>query len=190
MATPFPGQPDTVKDAYNFFHSQLRIRIECAFGMLVSWRGILRKIMPCNIAVAKVPAIVLCLCRLHNFCIDEEGETITTSVGGRASYSAPTNTPDNALELAAEGIHLENTQSADSVPRQLLGSGHHFNDHPNRNQRRAITRRAQQVDTLPRDKLLVQIREAGYRCLKQTFSATATATVSWPYSTAGHPCTE
>jgi DDE superfamily endonuclease len=34
MATPYSGTTGGTKDAYNFYHSQLRIRIECAFGIL------------------------------------------------------------------------------------------------------------------------------------------------------------
>ena len=50
MATPFTnvaGDPNRVaEDSYNFYHSQLRIRVECAFGMLVQRWGILRMAMP------------------------------------------------------------------------------------------------------------------------------------------------
>ena len=35
MALPYKGAQAGPKDAYNFLHSQLRINIECAFGMLV-----------------------------------------------------------------------------------------------------------------------------------------------------------
>ncbi len=35
MATPYPNVKQGSKDAYNFYHSQLRICVECAFGMLV-----------------------------------------------------------------------------------------------------------------------------------------------------------
>jgi hypothetical protein len=34
MATPNAAISGGPKDAYNFYHSQLRIRIECVFGML------------------------------------------------------------------------------------------------------------------------------------------------------------
>jgi hypothetical protein len=44
MVMPFKGVQNMAKDAFNFFHSSaLRINIECAFGMLVHWWGILRK---------------------------------------------------------------------------------------------------------------------------------------------------
>ena len=40
MATPYSNVSDNPdkrsEDNYNFFHSQLRIRVECAFGMLVA----------------------------------------------------------------------------------------------------------------------------------------------------------
>ena len=46
MATPYPNVSNDpgkkTKDDYNFYHSQLRIRVECAFGMLVQRWGILR----------------------------------------------------------------------------------------------------------------------------------------------------
>lgn len=35
MVTPFKNVSSGPKDAYNFYQSQLRIRIECAFGVLV-----------------------------------------------------------------------------------------------------------------------------------------------------------
>jgi len=35
LAAPFKSVTDEQKDSYNYFHSQLRIRVECAFGMLV-----------------------------------------------------------------------------------------------------------------------------------------------------------
>jgi hypothetical protein len=71
MVTPYPNTSGGSKDNYNYFHSQLRIRIECAFGMFVQRWGILRTAMPCNITVPKTISLVLALEKLHNFCIDE-----------------------------------------------------------------------------------------------------------------------
>ena len=71
MATPYPNVSGGSKDNYNFFHSQLRIRVECAFGMLVEHWGILRMAMPSNITIDKTTALVNALARIHNFCIDE-----------------------------------------------------------------------------------------------------------------------
>ena len=36
MATPFKAVHEGIHDAYNFYHSQIRINIEYAFGMLVN----------------------------------------------------------------------------------------------------------------------------------------------------------
>jgi hypothetical protein len=71
MATPFPNFASGSKDDYIFFHSQVRIRVECAFGILVLRWGILRSAIPCNIIIVRTIAVVSCLARLHNFCIDE-----------------------------------------------------------------------------------------------------------------------
>mmetsp|Transcript_4688 Transcript_4688/g.7094 ORF Transcript_4688/g.7094 Transcript_4688/m.7094 type:complete len:174 (-) Transcript_4688:241-762(-) len=78
MCVPFRnvhGSGDT-KDSYNFFQSQLRINIECAFGMLVHRFGILRKAFPVNVSISKTNSAVLALCKLHNFCIDSNHEEI------------------------------------------------------------------------------------------------------------------
>ena len=71
MVTPFKAVTSGPKDAYNFYQSQTRIAIECAFGMLVQRWGILRKAMPANVTLPKTAAIVAALCRLHNYCIEE-----------------------------------------------------------------------------------------------------------------------
>ena len=39
MTSPFKAVSKGVKDAFNFYHSQLQINIECAFGMLVNCWG-------------------------------------------------------------------------------------------------------------------------------------------------------
>jgi hypothetical protein len=57
-------------DGYNFYLSQLRIRTERAFGILVHRFGILRR--PMSMAISKVPAIVTCLMKLHNFYINNK----------------------------------------------------------------------------------------------------------------------
>lgn len=74
FATPFKSVSSGPKDAYNFYHSQLRIKIECAFGMLVGRWGIMRKALPATMGLRKTTALVLALCKLHNFCINERLE--------------------------------------------------------------------------------------------------------------------
>jgi hypothetical protein len=68
MSVPFKGSQMGYNDAYNFYISQLRITIERYFGVLVHRWAILRA--PLTIPTQKVCVLVMCLCRLHNFCID------------------------------------------------------------------------------------------------------------------------
>ena len=71
MLTPVPGTSAEIGkwcDAYNFYQSQTRINIECAFGLLVRRWGILWKPLEC--AHRRNPSVVVCCMRLHNFCID------------------------------------------------------------------------------------------------------------------------
>jgi DDE superfamily endonuclease len=49
FTTPYKGVSSGPKDSFNFYHSQLRIRIECAFGQLVSRWGILRRTIPSKV---------------------------------------------------------------------------------------------------------------------------------------------
>jgi hypothetical protein len=56
-------------DNFNFFASQLRIRIEMAFGLMVKKWGVIGR--PLSVKLANVKHIVLAIARLHNFCIDE-----------------------------------------------------------------------------------------------------------------------
>ena len=42
MVTPLKAMSSGVKDAYNFYQSQLRINVECAFGVLTNRWTILR----------------------------------------------------------------------------------------------------------------------------------------------------
>ena len=71
MMVPYPGQnlhkSQPYLEAFNFYQSQLRITIECAFGVLVRRWGILWKAMEYEFDYQF--QIVHACCRLHNFCI-------------------------------------------------------------------------------------------------------------------------
>jgi DDE superfamily endonuclease len=63
-------QTDTkAKDVYNFYQSQMRIRIEMAFGMLVAKWRIFKS--PLQHSPASATKIIEAAMRLHNYCIDE-----------------------------------------------------------------------------------------------------------------------
>ena len=57
-----------IPDSFNFHLSQLRMKVEQAFGILVQRRGILWK--PLRISFDRRPKLVRALFHLHNFCID------------------------------------------------------------------------------------------------------------------------
>eukprot|EP00804_Cyclotella_cryptica_P017177 CCRYP_013117-RA/>CCRYP_013117-RA protein AED:0.25 eAED:0.25 QI:0/-1/0/1/-1/0/1/0/208 len=91
MCTPRRNVSSGPKDGIYSFHSSLRICIECAFGILVHRWGIMHKPMPVNISVKKISSLVLALCKLHNFCIDnasvgvarpDEGDILNIAVNG------------------------------------------------------------------------------------------------------------
>jgi hypothetical protein len=91
---PFTGsqRQDRVKDTFNFFLSQLRIRIENAFGLLTTKWRILRKPLECSL---KTNADILQICALlHNYVIDnkEDDSATDTSLEGpniRAMSESP-----------------------------------------------------------------------------------------------------
>jgi hypothetical protein len=86
MLTPYAAVSGGTKDAYNFYHSQLRIRIKCTFGMLTHRWVILRSAISMNVTIQKTVALVLSLAKLHNFCInadDGNSDTYTASDCGR-----------------------------------------------------------------------------------------------------------
>lgn len=64
-------------DNFNYYASQLRIRIEMAFGLMTRKWGILQR--PLSVDVENVKHIMLAIARLHNFCIDERLATGTTN---------------------------------------------------------------------------------------------------------------
>jgi hypothetical protein len=152
MATPYTGAAAGSKDAYNFYHSQVRIRIECAFGMLTHRWSMLRKALPMGISLRRSVALVVALAKLHNFCIDVRDASSSTTAVDDLSLSLGGAVP---LEMsAAARMHL---------PRQLLNGGHHFDD-MDRLTRRALERDAERKATsnktvLPRDRLCTQVKE-------------------------------
>jgi hypothetical protein len=125
MATPFSGNAGGSKDAYNFYHSQLQIQIECAFGILTSRWAILRKALPANITIKRGVALVVELTRLHNFCIDETDAKANVDSLDTTSCVVP------ALALPARDeldIEQEGAVPVDPTPEQLLHGGQHFDN--------------------------------------------------------------
>jgi hypothetical protein len=85
LLVPHPGKNLTERqDSYNFYISQLRVRIENAFALLVGRWGILWR--PLRVPLRRQPNLIKCLCKLHNFCIDEkESPPFVTGPGGSSA---------------------------------------------------------------------------------------------------------
>jgi len=118
MAIPIPGKNVTSEeDAYNFYLSQLRITIERAFGIMVHRFGILRA--PLSMSIKKVPPLVMCLMRLHNYFIDTSGRCTSAGLEDDEAYIQY-----RAWRADSQAVFLDSNR----VPADLLGSGHHRRD--------------------------------------------------------------
>jgi hypothetical protein len=127
MATPYPNTSGGLKDNYNFFHSQLQIRIECAFGMLVKRWGILRMAIPQNISMKKTIVLVNCLAKLHNFCITEVD--LIDEVLSEDSNNIECDGV-GFVEMVANQEVLDVLDANVETPDALLRGGEHFDDVP------------------------------------------------------------
>eukprot|EP00804_Cyclotella_cryptica_P006356 CCRYP_010184-RB/>CCRYP_010184-RB protein AED:0.20 eAED:0.20 QI:0/0/0/1/0/0/3/0/563 len=128
MATPYPNVSNDLgkktKDDYNFYHSQLRIRVECAFGMLVQRWGILCSAFPQNMRTRKVIAMVIALTKLHNFCIDESNNSQEILPSLEVDNNVLKNRDDGYVEMV--GVNKHET----ALPTDLINGGHHYDDVP------------------------------------------------------------
>lgn len=161
MATPYTNVRVTdSRDSYNFFHSQLRSMIECAFGILVQRWGILRKPMSHKFSIKKICVVVEVACKLHNFLIDRKEE----------ATHAPSHTAEDQLNMELNGaIPMQQTHGAGmhentALPEQLLHGGEHFDDDPNAEIRnRGYARQRDNGCLLPRELLANMVKEGDYR---------------------------
>ena len=145
MVTPYK-QGNQLQDNYNFYHSQLRITVECAFGMLVHRWSILRRALPAAMGLHKITALTMCLCKLHNFLVDEK---IAKSLSQEAAQG-----------MIRGNVPLERHQTFPSevVPTQLLHGGEYFND-VDRNEICRATIPTRNAMPLPREVLLKSVTD-------------------------------
>ncbi|EJK74099.1 hypothetical protein THAOC_04245 [Thalassiosira oceanica] len=138
MVVPWRKVGAGAKDAYNFYQSQLRINIECAFGMLVHRWGMLRKPVPNNITVLRTTRLVLALCKLHNYCITrrvtidrpQDGDVSNIVLDGGLALPRFDQNSDAAWEYDNEADRLNG----------ILDGGQHTDDHT-RAQREEFSKR-------------------------------------------------
>ena len=129
----------------------MRIRIECAFGMMVQRWGILRMAMPKGLGIARIIALVNALAKLHNFCIgkDDSGCRSGLLQQLRVDTQHIMNNKDGFVPMEASRDHEL------PLPQALMEPGHHFGDIP-RNIRKQHER-ANAEGNLPRQRLLKQV---------------------------------
>ena len=147
---------------------QLRIRVECAFGMLVQRWSILRTPISSGMSIKKVIALVNCLAKLHNFCIggrtDLEDDNGGNGGAGDNDDDDDNNNNDltddplerfgNLTETAWGYTILEASTEhpeASLRPVQLLDGGNHFRGLPRQ------FRRDGNDESLPRQRLHDQV---------------------------------
>ena len=75
----------------------------------------LENLLPKKIEVSKIASLVLCLCKVHNFCINENDKTPDTAMED-----------DEVNTVFAGGIHLHNS---DTIRTALLDGGNFTSDH-------------------------------------------------------------
>ena len=61
MSVPFPNMSSGPRDAYNYYQSQLRINIECAFGVLTNCWHLLKSPLSARIPINRINALISCL---------------------------------------------------------------------------------------------------------------------------------
>ena len=128
----------------------------------------LRRAIPASIGLRKTTRLVVCLCRLHNFCINERLGLADDNTEETIAESVPAATANDALEIAAHGgISVRRVTVAggqdEYVPDDLLGGGHHHNDTTSV-QRRIFARSGlgRRQTQLPRERLLAVVDSGGF----------------------------
>ena len=66
--TPYIGNVSAEESVFSFYHSSIRMCIECSFGILVGRWGILWK--PLRVPLHRAPVVIEACMTLHNLCID------------------------------------------------------------------------------------------------------------------------
>ena len=73
LLVPFPQPgPRSPEDAYNYYHSSCRIKIECTFGEVIMRFGLFWR--PLQFDIASIGDILTAACLLHNFMVDERSD--------------------------------------------------------------------------------------------------------------------
>jgi hypothetical protein len=123
---------------------QVRIKIECAFGMLTERWAILRSAMPKNLRIHKIICLVQALAKLHNFCIDRQ--ELSAGELHPCDFASLIRNSDGYVSLA------RTEHSHELVPVQLLNGCDHFDDVERGSRNR------QYAENLPRQRLCEMVQ--------------------------------
>jgi hypothetical protein len=85
--------------------------------------------MTLNIAIVRTVAMVNCLARLHNFCIDEAdqfGEVSRVEEQLPLDFENMINNPDGYVPF----LTMDNNNNGIVIPAEIMDTGHHFDDCP------------------------------------------------------------
>jgi len=122
--------------------------------MLVHRWGMLRKAIPMNITVQKTSSLVLCLCKLHNYCIRESDVVAQPLAGDVINIANDGGLSLPRLDGSTEWAYDPSEDRLDG----LMDGGEHFEDAYRPDRRRYEAR-----NDLPHMLMLNKIEEAGYR---------------------------
>ena len=139
MVTPCKNISSRSKDACDFYHSQVRICVECAFGMLVHRWAILQSPMPVNIPLRKVTALTYCLCKLHNYCTNENEQKHHEKTKIDAFYTSVNGS-----------VSMETDADGNQLPKEIVNGGEHSDD---------FLQKRIPIDNIPRERLLQLVIE-------------------------------
>lgn len=130
IVTPFPGQRiEKIKDDFNFWLSNSRIRIEMAFGSLVSRWGIFWR--PIRLSVATVAKLVAVAMRINNLCLDDRttakprtvqdryGDRTARYVDGASMANYNQDAPDGPFVYFISELAEQHTNSATTAQTQV-----------------------------------------------------------------------
>jgi hypothetical protein len=121
------------KDNYDFYHSQLCLRIECAFGMFVQRWRILRMTMLNGIRIKKTIALVNCPCKTPQFLHWQNDGNTPDSNFDQALFEDSVNVDgcNSGFVPLAHNVEVRDVLDVDiNTPEALVGGGDHFDDIP------------------------------------------------------------
>ena len=149
MVTPYKSAQGS-EDDFNFYQSQLRIHVECAFEKLVHRWGILRRPLSSRIGFERTSSLVMALCRPHNFCIDSRHESLLDPLA-----------QDEVNISSVSHIELRRNPNNTHSPDGILNGGEHFDDIGENELRRIRRTERETNNVVPRQRLHNMVLDKG-----------------------------